>query len=220
MLFYFFFFFQAEDGIRDGRVTGVQTCALPISYGRTWSQWRNVSIRCSDPSAGSAYEIDHRRIFSSFSAAYPPCSRGRTAQQLCALPRSGRDDDADRACLRALRTFLNFVLHFRPLGEALVPLAADRAVVDEDVLASIVLRDEAVALVVAEPLHGSGCHIYTSLDCVTNVQRKAQAETGTRSNSCDHGHSTAENAPLAERSRVDLSGHATESRAPLCARAF
>src|SRR5256885_3972228 len=26
----FFFFFQAEDGIRDYRVTGVQTCALPI----------------------------------------------------------------------------------------------------------------------------------------------------------------------------------------------
>src|SRR5690625_7589318 len=28
---YYFFFFQAEDGIRDGHVTGVQTCALPIS---------------------------------------------------------------------------------------------------------------------------------------------------------------------------------------------
>src|SRR2546422_6991840 len=27
----FFFFFQAEDGIRDVAVTGVQTCALPIS---------------------------------------------------------------------------------------------------------------------------------------------------------------------------------------------
>src|SRR5690625_6076392 len=26
----FFVFFQAEDGIRDGHVTGVQTCALPI----------------------------------------------------------------------------------------------------------------------------------------------------------------------------------------------
>src|SRR5690625_3335683 len=26
------FFFQAEDGIRDGHVTGVQTCALPISF--------------------------------------------------------------------------------------------------------------------------------------------------------------------------------------------
>src|SRR5690625_5752863 len=30
MYFLFFFFFQAEDGIRDGHVTGVQTCALPI----------------------------------------------------------------------------------------------------------------------------------------------------------------------------------------------
>src|SRR5690348_17443524 len=29
-VFFLFFFFQAEDGIRDGRVTGVQTCALPI----------------------------------------------------------------------------------------------------------------------------------------------------------------------------------------------
>src|SRR5437016_9364132 len=29
---YFIFFFQAEDGIRDWSVTGVQTCALPISY--------------------------------------------------------------------------------------------------------------------------------------------------------------------------------------------
>src|SRR5690348_17721064 len=31
---YCVFFFQAEDGIRDGRVTGVQTCALPISTRR------------------------------------------------------------------------------------------------------------------------------------------------------------------------------------------
>src|SRR5207248_3605161 len=30
---FFFFFFQAEDGIRDRTVTGVQTCALPISKG-------------------------------------------------------------------------------------------------------------------------------------------------------------------------------------------
>src|SRR5688572_30905392 len=29
----FFFFFQAEDGIRDLTVTGVQTCALPIFFG-------------------------------------------------------------------------------------------------------------------------------------------------------------------------------------------
>src|SRR2546425_12780629 len=30
-----FFFFQAEDGIRDKLVTGVQTCALPISRAKT-----------------------------------------------------------------------------------------------------------------------------------------------------------------------------------------
>src|SRR2546426_332150 len=30
VLAFFFFFFQAEDGIRDYKVTGVQTCALPI----------------------------------------------------------------------------------------------------------------------------------------------------------------------------------------------
>ena len=31
VVFIIFFFFQAEDGIRDVAVTGVQTCALPIS---------------------------------------------------------------------------------------------------------------------------------------------------------------------------------------------
>src|SRR3712207_7084146 len=35
MYIFLFFFFQAEDGIRDIGVTGVQTCALPISARRT-----------------------------------------------------------------------------------------------------------------------------------------------------------------------------------------
>src|SRR5689334_24747577 len=35
----FFFFFQAEDGIRDGTVTGVQTCALPISTAMPSNRW-------------------------------------------------------------------------------------------------------------------------------------------------------------------------------------
>src|SRR5260370_21120013 len=33
-----YFFFQAEDGIRDSSVTGVQTCALPISPARAPSR--------------------------------------------------------------------------------------------------------------------------------------------------------------------------------------
>src|SRR5688500_19883152 len=38
-----FFFFQAEDGIRDYKVTGVQTCALPIS------RLRPVILDVSEP---------------------------------------------------------------------------------------------------------------------------------------------------------------------------
>src|SRR6266849_7266385 len=34
-----FFFFLAEDGIRDPLVTGVQTCALPISCSPTFTAW-------------------------------------------------------------------------------------------------------------------------------------------------------------------------------------
>src|SRR5204863_7545034 len=48
-----FFFFQAEDGIRDLYVTGVQTCALPI-FGKTVSEIRvpvtyRYHLRLSDP---------------------------------------------------------------------------------------------------------------------------------------------------------------------------
>src|SRR5215813_13992680 len=39
---WFCFFFQAEDGIRDADVTGVQTCALPISVFR--SRIRAVAV--------------------------------------------------------------------------------------------------------------------------------------------------------------------------------
>src|SRR5438093_5277794 len=39
---YDFFFFQAEDGIRDWSVTGVQTCALPISTRRSIAPRRSV----------------------------------------------------------------------------------------------------------------------------------------------------------------------------------
>ena len=43
-----FFFFQAEDGIRDSPVTGVQTCALPIFFaimaGRSAKQMRDFWV--------------------------------------------------------------------------------------------------------------------------------------------------------------------------------
>src|SRR2546422_3201468 len=39
-----FFFFQAEDGIRDVAVTGVQTCALPISPGGEGNRGASAGI--------------------------------------------------------------------------------------------------------------------------------------------------------------------------------
>src|SRR5207253_7254043 len=56
--YFFFFFFQAEDGIRDGHVTGVQTCALPISPGASGSPRSSCvrgtmrTIRASSTSTG------------------------------------------------------------------------------------------------------------------------------------------------------------------------
>src|SRR5205823_6940448 len=54
-----YFFFQAEDGIRDKLVTGVQTCALPISAGsappprsgrsRPRGPWERLPIPCFLP---------------------------------------------------------------------------------------------------------------------------------------------------------------------------
>src|SRR5690606_21083191 len=41
----FFFFFQAEDGIRDFHVTGVQTCALPILGDRRADDRRAAASR-------------------------------------------------------------------------------------------------------------------------------------------------------------------------------
>src|SRR5699024_12010359 len=49
------FFFQAEDGIRDRNVTGVQTCALPISQ----SEEGKRSSPYVDVSAGT-HLLDHR----------------------------------------------------------------------------------------------------------------------------------------------------------------
>src|SRR5690606_306578 len=52
LFFLFFFFFQAEDGIRDFHVTGVQTCALPISS--PWTGKREWPDSTTSPSSSSS----------------------------------------------------------------------------------------------------------------------------------------------------------------------
>src|SRR3712207_6952843 len=74
ILVMFFFFFQAEDGIRDIGVTGVQTCALPIfghawlSVARWWPPRRSAcattfrrSMRAK-PRRGSRSRSEERRV--------------------------------------------------------------------------------------------------------------------------------------------------------------
>src|SRR5207245_5425196 len=63
---FFFFFFQAEDGIRDATVTGVQTCALPISAipeaAVTSTKPPAPSERNSTSSAPSNNRSEERRV--------------------------------------------------------------------------------------------------------------------------------------------------------------
>src|SRR3989454_12605356 len=47
-MLFFFFFFQAEDGIRDYKVTGVQTCALPISARAGVPELCDGNERCNE----------------------------------------------------------------------------------------------------------------------------------------------------------------------------
>src|SRR2546422_3696331 len=62
MFLLFFFFFQAEDGIRDVAVTGVQTCALPISI---------AAYRAKQPPhIVQVFEVGTQTILSS-GAVYP-----------------------------------------------------------------------------------------------------------------------------------------------------
>src|ERR1039457_4156246 len=49
----FFVFFQAEDGIRDYKVTGVQTCALPIWIGTVHAHLLCVVVRRVLPNRGT-----------------------------------------------------------------------------------------------------------------------------------------------------------------------
>src|SRR2546426_11418834 len=75
-----FFFFQAEDGIRDYKVTGVQTCALPISYGFRPKRSATEALEAIRVAANGGYNhvadvdikdyfgsIDHHRLMAEVS---------------------------------------------------------------------------------------------------------------------------------------------------------
>src|SRR6476661_10260389 len=70
----FFFFFQAEDGIRDSSVTGVQTCALPIFdagpkgaviafRNKSFANPEGLIAFIREEGAGVKLQPDHRLIY-------------------------------------------------------------------------------------------------------------------------------------------------------------
>src|SRR5256886_12241475 len=69
LCFFFFFFFQAEDGIRDLTVTGVQTCALPIST--------------AAPYASFLYDIKNAEAFNKKELTDPSRSEERRVGKEC-----------------------------------------------------------------------------------------------------------------------------------------
>src|SRR5207249_7673059 len=88
---FFFFFFQAEDGIRDRNVTGVQTCALPISAFAAANAGMSSASNClwaslcssrhgfekTQPTAGratsSASRSEERRVGKECRSGWSPC---------------------------------------------------------------------------------------------------------------------------------------------------
>src|SRR5205823_11744717 len=110
-----FFFFQAEDGIRDKLVTGVQTCALPISTSacprrRKCSGSIAGGVIVSTPSQGSRKRGD-----------YPPLARRsqsttRPARRPATMNRNSSRQGSQHVRVRGGRpaAFPGFALHREP----------------------------------------------------------------------------------------------------------
>src|SRR3970282_2772596 len=92
-----FFFVQAEDGIRDRDVTGVQTCALPILAARSSascpsiSRWPSSEFGTSTPSRseerreGKSVDLGGRRIIKKKNKKKGSKSAGCVGRQVCSM---------------------------------------------------------------------------------------------------------------------------------------
>src|SRR5262249_57861336 len=83
------FFFQAEDGIRDWSVTGVQTCALPIcDYRLDLRLTHRAVARAVSPTCGPAASlveasehVGQARVHGGLDSAPPPRSCSRRSEE-------------------------------------------------------------------------------------------------------------------------------------------
>src|SRR5205085_9435214 len=91
----FFFFFQAEDGIRDLTVTGVQTCALPILTGPELERLRRLVARFSHQ---AAQLVD--RLLPRYRANIVRARASFRPAEIAGRPTSWRKDEIGRASCR------------------------------------------------------------------------------------------------------------------------
>src|SRR5437879_12855647 len=89
------FFFQAEDGIRDTSVTGVQTCALPISGSESISGGKKLGVGVSDKHGTAAHEPSRdrclQRVIGTAAAALTVQVQSQIGRASC----REREDDTD-----------------------------------------------------------------------------------------------------------------------------
>src|SRR5437764_11922342 len=123
----------------------------------------------------------------------PIVQRGRCVYARTVPSRSGESEHPHVGCGRALLALLGVVGHLCALGQRLEAVAGDRGLMDEQVLAAVIGRNEAVALLVAKPFDGSGCHVCLPGGCVlrnAGVQEQQLRTAGTTSPSQKPGTNT------------------------------
>src|SRR5258707_786886 len=119
---FFFFFFQAEDGIRDIGVTGVQTCALPISLPADPQRWLLDQLARYQPQPPAwAGHTDTDALLSDYQSrqrelrSLPEDQRAAARQQLRRGARNGYLDAVNARLASAIDTptpFVERLLHF------------------------------------------------------------------------------------------------------------
>src|SRR6266850_3328538 len=125
-----FFFFQAEDGIRDYKVTGVQTCALPISALRLGDargalvlanrRFDAIVSQPSHPWTAGASHLYTREFFALVHSRLTP--EGVFVQWIGA---AFADPQRLRSLLAAQTAVFANVQVYRPEGGAIVMVASD-----------------------------------------------------------------------------------------------
>src|SRR5262249_58689307 len=108
----FGFFFQAEDGIRDWSVTGVQTCALPISPPEAGRDQARVRWRRAWSDRAIRSTVTTRRIWRSRSPSGWACRRGRSEER-----RVGKEGRPRRAARQEKKATAKEIAVYR-VGEA------------------------------------------------------------------------------------------------------